>query len=322
MKAKIILIPLVAAAAFGGLNFACSKSSKKEEPEKAVPAESSGGRSAAGENTAVMDGETQKRIGLVTEMLVSTNLNRELKGYGRVLDPAPLAALVADLTSAQLAATGSRQELERLKILKENASEKALQLAEVSFNRDQLAVETAKAKLKLTWGKAIAAQENLLEFLRLLVAGQKILVRIVLPAGEILPAKPTGVILTSLASTEPLNAEFLEAAPQMDEQTQGQGFLFLAASRGDFPPGAAVSGFLQTAGEPRRGVIVPRPAIVRHEGKTWVYLKTAADHFVRREINLEIPTEGGWFVSNFATNQTVVVSGAQTLLSDESKTQN
>lgn len=322
MKAKIILIPLVAAAAFGGLNFACSKSSKKEEPEKAVPAESSGGRSAAGENTVVMDGETQKRTGLATEILVSTNFIREPKGYGRVLDPTPLAALASELASAQLAATGSRQELARLKILKENASEKALQLAETSFNRDQLAVQTAQAKLKLSWGKTIAAQENLLEFLKPIVAGQKILVRIILPAGEILPARPTGVILTSLASAEPLNAEFLEAAPQMDEQTQGQGFLFLAASRADFPPGAAVTGFVQTDGEPLRGVIVPRPAIVRHEGKTWVYLKTAADHFVRREINLKIPTEGGWFVSNFATNQTVVVSGAQTLLSDESKTQN
>ena len=117
MRAKIILIPVVAAALIGGMLSACSGSKEKEKPEK--PAKPSNVRSAAGKNSVVMDEETQKRIGLTTEMLVSTNFSRPVKGYGRVLDPAPLAVIATELATAQIASTGSRQELARLKILLE-----------------------------------------------------------------------------------------------------------------------------------------------------------------------------------------------------------
>ena len=47
-------------------------------------------------------------------LLTATNLSLEFKSYGRVLDPAPLVALTAELTSAQFAAIASVQEFERL----------------------------------------------------------------------------------------------------------------------------------------------------------------------------------------------------------------
>ncbi|MEP6662323.1 MAG: hypothetical protein ABJC04_01550 [Verrucomicrobiota bacterium] len=267
----------------------------------------------------VVNEETQKRMGLETQSLTATNFPREIKGFGHVIDPAPLVTLAADLASAQIAATGSRQELERAKILSVNTSAKALQLAEANAKRDELTVEMARAKITLNWGKTIAAQENLSAFLQPILAGEKILLRTSLPAGEIFPGKPTGARFTSLAGANPLDAQFLEALPQMDDQTQGQGFLFSARSQEGFPPGAAITGFMQVAGQPLAGIMVPRSAIVRNDGRTWVYLKTGGDHFVRREVKLEIPTNDGWLVSQLATNDVVVVNGAQILLSEESK---
>lgn len=321
MKTKRILIPVVAAVLAGATVIACRPAREKENAEPPVSAESPSARGIADEHAVVMNEETQKRIGLETGMLVGTNFSRRVKGYGRVLDPSPLAALATELASVQIAAKGSRQDLERVKILKENASAKTLQAAEAAFNRDTLAVESARAKLQLGWGTNFAGQGNLMEFLRPLIAAQKILVRITVPAGENLSAAPIGATLISLAAAEPLEAIFFGAAPQRDESMQGDGFLFLADSRSDFLPGTAVTGFMQFAGEPQQGVIVPRSAVLRHEGKTWIYFKTAPDHFSRHEVRLEIPTDGGWFVSHTATNNAVVIIGAQILLSEESKDQ-
>ena len=322
MKPKAILILLAVAAVIGGLIFAKRANDKTAAPDSSAEAAAPSDHVQAAANTVVLNEETQRRIGLSTGRLTLTNFNREMKGYGRVLDPGPLAALANDLASAQIAATGSRQEFDRLKVLGENASVKALQIAEGTLRRDEFAVRGVENKLKSGWGNALAAQENLSEFLKPFVAGQKILVRLFLPASETLPSNPASATLTSLAGAKPLQAVFLEALPQLDEQTQGQGFLFVADGRSDFRPGAAVTGTMPVTGEARTGVVVPHSAVVRHEAKAWVYLKTNEDHFVRREVSLEIPAASGWFVPDLGTNNEVVLRGAQILLSEEGKDRN
>src|SRR6266850_4635976 len=51
-----------------------------------------------GETVIKLDAETQKLMGLQTAALSPAELSPEIKGYGRVLETAPLASLVADLT--------------------------------------------------------------------------------------------------------------------------------------------------------------------------------------------------------------------------------
>ena len=70
------------------------------------------------------------------------------------------------------------------------------------------------------------------------------------------------------------------------------------------------------------GVVVPRTAVVYAEGKTWAYVQTRADTFMRREVHLDHLTQDGWFVtSGLAASERVVVTGAQILLSEELKSQ-
>ncbi len=67
-------------------------------------------------------------------------------------------------------------------------------------------------------------------------------------------------------------------------------------------------------------MVVPRDAVVRTEGKGWVYVATGDDHFTRKEIALDRATENGWFVTNgVAAGDKLVITGAQSLLSEETE---
>jgi len=105
----------------------------------------------------------------------------------------------------------------------------------------------------------------------------------------------------------------------VDPQMQSRGFLFLVEpNTAKLAPGAAVTAYLSVAGEPQRGVIVPRAAVIRHAGEAWVFLETNATNFVRRAIALGPPLENGWFVSaGVEAGDQVVVTGAQAVFSEE-----
>lgn len=85
--------------------------------------------------------------------------------------------------------------------------------------------------------------------------------------------------------------------------------------------GEAVTGLIPTAGEPRKGVIVPRAAVVRANGRGWAFVKNEdGKSFTRKPVELDHPLANGWFVAGgFASGDQVVVTGAQVLLSEEMK---
>jgi hypothetical protein len=121
----------------------------------------------------------------------------------------------------------------------------------------------------------------------------------------------------------PVESEPVGLAPTVDAQTQGQGFLFLTKSREPaFVPGAAVIGYIETPGDVQVGVLIPSNAVVRFNGRTWIYLSASDQNFTRREISEDIPLANGWFSKErFKVGDMVVVSGAQILLSEEQKNQ-
>src|ERR1022692_3525496 len=114
----------------------------------------------------------QRDLGIVVKSPAAFQMNPELKGYGRVLDPAPLAALMTELASAVAAYTASSSELARLKTLEGqgNASARALQTAEAAASRDLLAIQSARERLAMSWGKAVADQKDVPAFVRSLTS--------------------------------------------------------------------------------------------------------------------------------------------------------
>jgi hypothetical protein len=296
-------------------------------PEKPAPAEDEAGpkvsRDADGNLEITMTDEAQGEMGILVKKPATAQVSPELKGYGRVQDPAPLAALMTELATDRAASALSSNELARSKMLsgQGNASVRALQAAEAAALKDQLGMQSATDRLALAWGKAFADQPDVPAFVQSLVSLEAALVRIDLPMGEPLQAAPTGARLLTLAG-QSLEAGFLGLAPGVDPQMQGRGFLFLLnPNSARLAPGESVTGFLKLPGEPLAGVILPREAVVRTEGAGWVYLlKGGGDTFIRTRISLDHPTEAGWLVTKAVTaGDYVVVVGAQQLLSVEQK---
>jgi hypothetical protein len=325
-----MVVLLIATGVVGGLIFAYLEMSKERareaEREKPVVAQSRVKLGPNGEPTVTLDGETQKRIALKVEAVATAKMIPELKGYGRVLDPAPMATVATELASAQAALTASQKEFDRSRLLNEqkNASDRALQAAEAAARRDQILVESVRTRLVLAWGKAIAERADLPAFLRSLTSLECAVVRIDLPAGEVTKTSPTSARIVAAAADETaLTAEFLGPVTATDPQTQGQGFLFLVkAASPRLAPGTAVAGYLRLPGEPQNGFIVPDSSVVRQAAQGWIYVQTGDDTFRRRKIPLDHPTENGWFVrEGVAANEKVVVRGAQALLSEEQKYQ-
>lgn len=326
---RIILIALVIAAV-GGLIFAYVQMSKERaaeaEREKPVAAESKITRNAAGETVVTLNEESQKRLGLETAPLASAQLQPEVKGYGRVLDPTPLSTLAAELITARATAEASQKDRDRLKTLsvRQNASERALQAAEAAAQRDTALADSARQRLVAAWGQAIADHADLPDFVQSLSTGQNALVRLDLLAGELLKSNPQGARLFLLSDeNNPVEAEFVSFMPTVDAQTQGQGFLYLVKSNQfRFTPGAAVLGRIRIAGEAQSGAVIPRSAVVRLNGKPWVYLQTDNETFARRAISENEPLGEGWFMAQGPrSGDRVVVRGAQMLLSEEQKYQ-
>jgi hypothetical protein len=267
-----------------------------------------------------IDAETQARIGLKMDAPLATQWQPEMKGYGAVIDPATLSAAVADLQSARSAAEASGNEYGRLKSLAEqnNVSARTLEAAKATATHDQLGFDAARAKFALDWGKALADQTNLETFVQQLARGKTALVRIDLPPGEMLPAPPASAKIVALTDeTKLVNGAFFDATAGLNPQTQSQSFFFLVQDQ-PLPSGAAVTGFLKVSGEPVDGVVVPADAVLRYEGKGWIYVQTGTNQFARTEIPLDRLMENGWFVSGglTATNR-IVVGGAETVLSAE-----
>jgi len=169
-------------------------------------------------------------------------------------------------------------------------------------------------------GEAIEPGSPILRIARL----DRLLARIEVPAGQRVPPDVASArIVPAGFEDQPVHATRAAFAPAADAQTQGQAFYFrLAASRFGLRPGQALTAYLNLPGVPRKGVIIPRAALVRFGGKAYAYVQTSPDEFVRKEVPLDDPLAEGYFSSvHFVPGDKVVVAGGQILLSEEFKSQ-
>ena len=330
MKRVIVIFIFIAAGFAGGVLWMKHRQAPASSPaaEAAAPADEEAAgpqlsRDTNGNAVINMTDEVQGDIGIVVKSPAAFEMSPELKGYGKVLDPAPLAALANELAIARAAYSASSMELARVKALEGqgNASARALQTAAAAAQRDLLAVQSASERLSLSWGKAVAAQTNLAVFARSLISLEAAVVRIDLPVGETTNSPPIGARVATL-SGQIADAAFLDPAPSVDPQMQSRGFIFLLKPNSlRLTAGESVVGYIKLPGEPLPGVIIPRDAVVRAEGAGWVYvMNSAGDAFTRVEVALDHPTEAGWFVTKgVSASHYLVTTGAQQLLSFETK---
>jgi hypothetical protein len=251
----------------------------------------------------------------------TVKLAPEVQGYGRVLDPAPLVAVLAEVETARVAATASEKEFARVKKLhaeNANASTQALETADAAMQRDRAQLRAAQAHLLVGWGKAFARQVDLPALTRAVTTGEAALVRIDLLSGDAPAQPPTVARVGPLASAGELQeVAVLGNAPSADPQAQGAGYLALWRTN-PLPPGTALRAVLTTGGEPKDVLMLPRSAFVRHQGAVFIYVQTKGGGYTRRLVTIGSELPAGLVVAEgVAAGDKVVVTGAQQLLAIE-----
>jgi RND family efflux transporter MFP subunit len=260
-----------------------------------------------------------------------------------------LAGAKSELAAATASASASRAAYERMKKLNadgKNASDRAVQEADAKLKTDEARVEAAQqtvqsfnraltslqllvliaekggsvAEVMVQPGESVEAGQPLMR----LTSFDTLLARVDVAAGQRLTGTPsTARIAAAGFEDRGLQGERVPMAVAIDPSTQGQPFVFRIRPAGlPLRPGQAVAAYLRNGGAARKGVVIPHSALVRAEGSTWAFLQQGEDKFIRREVHMIQATERGWFTTaGFEPGQRVVVTGAQVVLSEESKSE-
>lgn len=257
-----------------------------------------------------------------------------------------------ELNAGMAAQNSARAAYERARVLNadnKNVSDRTLEEAEARLKEQEERIKAARENVQLLEdalgaagpgapiflaaerggevveimaqpGEALESGAPILRIARL----DQLLARIDLPAGQrIFSDALSARIIPTGYEDQPLRASRAALAPEADSQSRGQAFYFrLPEIPFGLRPGHALTAYLSLSGAPRKGVIIPRSALVRVDGKAFAYVQISEDQFARKAVSLEVPVTGGYFVEEgFAPGDRVMTTGAQILLSEEFKSQ-
>ena len=271
------------------------------------------------ENPLQLNAAKRAAAGITLAKPVSTTLTPEVTAFGRVLDAAPFVALAAELETAQTSLTASQKAAARARELfaaGANASAQTLEAAEAAAAHDRAALTSARARLIASWGRPLADAADLKTIAAALETGAA-LVRLDLLPGDVPAAGLKKARVGLPGGGGMVEAEVLGAAPVADPQLQGASFFAFAGSRA-LPSGAALRATLAGPGETEKALVVPRSAIVYHQGSAWVFVLGEENTFERKLVTLgRTVGEGVAVTSGVDESEQIVTTGAGQLLSAE-----
>lgn len=313
---KNVLILIIGLALGAGGFWLVSSRHEAEKPEKENHAEEKPG--SHDESVIKLDAKQQKAAGVETALPQAARLPDQVKGYGRVLDPAQIVSMTLDIQAAQVTANASKKEMERLKTLYaqgQNASARSLETAVAAAQRDETLLGLAEAKLRTTVGRTLIERKDFGEIIDGLSKMEWALARIDVLSGapEKLPPQIRVAPLANESASMP--AELLGPAPVTEMTVQGRGFLVLIKTN-SLAPNTAIAGWIDVPDHDHEGVIVPSTALLQEGPDMIVLVQASEDTFKKTDVDVERMTDKGPFITEglTATNR-VVVSGAHQILS-------
>jgi hypothetical protein len=310
---------------------ACSTVNADAEVQEATYVRSTGGQSALS-----VDSKTQAVSGLKVLRVEPFEHLTEYTAIGKVISVQPLLALrerylvaQAELSSAKARQKQSGQSLKRQQELFRNgiAAKRSLQEQEALGYGDQALVDAGQVRLstianeaRLAWGNPLAEwllakqSKNMAAFL----SGQQQLVQVTLPTGKQLGIDTDTIFIDSSGQrAKAYAATLISRSTQVDNTQQGESYFF-QANGANLRTGMKVSAWIPESASQKSGVIIPESALVWYMDQVYVYIKTDKDIFNRRLIKNFTPVVGGYFLQDgVQAGEEIVVTGAQTLLSEE-----
>jgi biotin carboxyl carrier protein len=133
------------------------------------------------------------------------------------------------------------------------------------------------------------------------------------------PAPPSRIVVREDAGGARHGASYLGPASDADPLTHRPAELYrVAESWPSARPGLLVVAEVPNGSAALKGVFVPAQAVVQWDGLTWAWLLRGPGRFTRVRVPDDHPLPGGWLVtSGLAPGDSIVVAGAQQLLSEE-----
>lgn len=280
--------------------------------------------------------ESQIASGIISRALSLSFHRREIKAFGEVVDPGNLIQLMNSYATARALTRKSVLQLGlsrnsyiravRLFKSKKLISLEQLQGAEAAYKSDVADSEAAfrnlsglRGEIIQQWGKIIAGWITCNTRAAVdLVDRRLTLIAITIPQSrrQILPPGVAGI---RTLDGKFVKARLVSASPVTDPAIQGMSYFYRTSPTPSLPVGTNVTALLPI-GKMEKGVVVPASAVVWLNGRTWVFLKSGSDDFIRKEIATDNPVGGGWFVQDeIVSGHEIVVKGAQLLLSQEMK---
>ena len=252
-----------------------------------------------------------QNFGVATELLKGTAQASTYTLDARVLDPSSLYSQTDELQASNSALALSSAQAARVGRLyrnQQNATQAALAQATLTALNDQKMYALAQTALRTSWGDAVAGwstQERARRVLELR-AGRASLVRAELDAA--LSSK------TEFSSAD-IKLELIGLLPQADPQTGRAGALLWLTRSLPALSRVPINVRAQGAVAAATTVLIPRSAILRLNGGSFVFIQTADDRYSMRELNSPERSAEGWLVqSGFAVGERIVTAGAASLL--------
>ncbi len=337
---RIGILSLISIAIAGGLiwGFLAGRSEQAGDAQREAPMQApSRVQSVNGYTVLSFDTEAQKANGIVTTVLSPTKEQIESQATGVVVQLQPLLDLKAsyntpatDLLRARAKARASSAEYERLRQLNrdgKNASDKAVEAARANAESDialvqnaQQAITVLKGTALLHWGPVVAGWiEGNSPQLDALLTQRMFLLQVTGTSASSFATPRQAVV--QYADRTHATARFISVLPQLDSRLQVPSLLYEIAAHPGLVPGINLSVFLPS-GPPQNGVVIPSGAVVWSQGTAWCYVEESPGKFVRTSVQTSEPVANGFFqAEGIFSGARVVIKGAQTLLSEEFRSQ-
>jgi hypothetical protein len=266
--------------------------------------------------------EQQRAAGIAVAHLLAAKAPERIAALGLVLDATKLVSDMGEITAATVAEHSASAELARLRALHEGgagASLKMLEAAQADQAKAQAQAEIAAARFALHWGPLAALPiDSRRKVIEASVSGRSLLLRADLPGRHALGVSPSKAVLDVDGIQVP--GRVLGILRETTE-LQSVGLLIeVPNAPGGLGPGARVPVTLLTA--ERKGLLLPRDALLYDESGTYVYKqltkKTAAERAARYApvtVRLLLPYGDGWLVEGVDDDDNIVVRGAGVLWS-------
>jgi len=281
-----------------------------------------GPAAAQGAALVKLDAATQARLGIVTAPLQAARRSATLRGFARVMDPGPLAQLDSDIATAVAAAAASAAEASRTRMLNaadQTVSKQAAEAAAAQARSDAAKLGLLRRRVALEWSPALArlSDARRSRLVADIAAGRAALVRIDSASGL---ARAAGTATLDLGAGGSARAAILGPARTGDPRLQSTGVLALVRGPAALQLGAGtVAPATIAAGAGAQGVVLPRAALLRTGGRTFVYIRRDAADFERRAVTGALSDPDGLFATTgFKAGEPVVVSGAGQLFAAQS----